>query len=190
MKKLLFIIGLFAVSSAVQAQSKMYKPVKVDLALGYGFGNAKGVVFALEPKYNIQDQIAVGLRMEGAVLGGIKAETDANGMATDAEINISAISSYLLTSEYYFSNNSFRPLAGMGLGAYSMGSINASTSDAGIDEGSIDVGTRFGLAPRVGFEVGHFRMGLEYNLITGQPKDFNRNYFSTKIGFFFGGGKR
>ena len=111
-------------------------------------------------------------------------------MASEAEINLSAISSYLVTGEYYFSNNSFRPLAGLGTGVYSMGSISTSTSDDGFEDGTVDVGTRFGIAPRVGFEVGHFRMGLEYNLITGQPKDFNRNYFSTKIGFFFGGGKR
>ena len=187
MKKLLFTIGLFAASTAVQAQSKMYKPVKVDLAVGYGFGNAKGVVISLEPKYNIQDQLAIGLRMEGAVLAGLEAE-DANGMPT--EISISAIGSYLVTGEYYFSNNSFRPLAGLGTGIYSMGSITASTSDDSIDEGAVDIGNRFGIAPRVGFEVGHFRMGLEYNLITGQPEGFNRNYFSTKIGFFFGGGKR
>lgn len=189
MKKLFFIISLFAASTAVQAQSKMYKPVKVDLALGYGFGNAKGVVFSLEPKYNIQDQIAIGLRMEGALLGGMEIESDANG-ATDAEISISAINSYLVTGEYYLSNNSFRPLVGLGTGVYSMGSISTSTNDDNLEDGNVDVGTRFGLAPRVGFEVGHFRMGLEYNLITGQPKDFNRNYFATKIGFFFGGGKR
>ena len=185
MKKLLFVIGLFAASTAVQAQSKMYKPVKVDLALGYGFGNAKGVVISLEPKYNIQDQIAVGLRMEGAVLAGLENET-----ATGADISISAISSYLLTGEYYLSNNSFRPLAGLGTGIYSMGSVGVNSADGTVDDGTIDVGNRFGIAPRVGFEVGHFRMGLEYNLITGQPKDFNRNYFATKIGFFFGGGKR
>ena len=190
MKKLFIIIGLFAASTAVQAQSKMYKPVKVDLALGYGFGNAKGVVFSLEPKYNIQDQIAIGLRMEGAVLGGMKMEQDANGGMTDTEINLSAIASYLVTGEYYFSNNSFRPLAGLGTGVYSMGSVNASASEDDIEQSTVDVGTRFGLAPRIGFEVGHFRMALEYNLITGQPKDFNRNYFATKVGFFFGGGKR
>lgn len=190
MKKLLFVISLFAASTAAQAQSKMYKPVKVDLALGYGFGNAKGVVFSLEPKYNIQDQIAVGLRWEGALLGGMEVENDANGTASGAEINIAAIGSYLVTGEYYFSNNSFRPLAGLGTGIYSMGSINTSASGDGVDESSVDVGTRFGIAPRVGFEVGHFRMGLEYNLITGQPEGFNRNYFSTKVGFFFGGGKR
>ena len=192
MKKLLLIVGLFAAGTAVQAQSKMYKPVKVDLALGYGFGNAKGMVFSLEPKYNIQDQIAVGLRMEGAILGGMEMEQDANGGMSSADISISAIASYLVTGEYYFSNNSFRPLAGLGTGVYSMGSVGVSADSDGstIDENTVDVGTRFGLAPRIGFEVGHFRMGLEYNLITGQPKNFNRNYFSTKVGFFFGGGKR
>ena len=76
------------------------------------------------------------------------------------------------------------------MGVYSMGSVQASTSDDGLEDGKVNIGTKFGLAPRVGFEVGHFRMGLEYNLITGQPKDFNRNYFTTKVGFFFGGGKR
>ena len=112
MNKLLLIIGLFAITTAVQAQSIMYKPIKVDVAFGYGFGNAKGVVLAIEPKYNIQDQIAVGLHMEGAILGNVEAETNASGTMGDAEIDISAISSYLLTGEYYFSNNSFRPLAG------------------------------------------------------------------------------
>ena len=45
-----------------------------------------------------------------------------------------------------------------------MGSISASTNGDNIDEGTVDVGTRFGLAPRVGFEVGHFRMALDYEL--------------------------
>ena len=186
MKKLLFVISLFAACTAAQAQSTMYKPVKVDLALGYGFGNAKGIVLSLEPKYNIKDQIAVGLRMEGAILAGMDVEDG----GADADVSISAISSYLVTGDYYLSNNSFRPLVGLGTGIYSMGSVGVSTSDDNLEDATVDVGNRFGLAPRVGFEVGHFRMGLEYNLITGQPENFNRNYFTTKIGFFFGGGKR
>ena len=128
--------------------------------------------------------------MEGAILGGMDMETDANGNATQADISISAISSYLVTGEYYLSNNSFRPLVGLGTGIYSMGSVGVSSSQSGVEDATVDVGNRFGVAPRIGFEVGHFRMGLEYNLITGQPENFNRNYFATKIGFFFGGGKR
>ena len=46
------------------------------------------------------------LLLERAVLGGMKMEQDANGGVTDADISISAIASYLVTGEYYFSNNS------------------------------------------------------------------------------------
>lgn len=186
MKKILLsvcvIIGTITMS---HAQSTIFKPFKVDMGLGYGFGKAKGVVFHLEPKYSIKDELAVGLRIESAILGNIEADN-----STVSSVDLSAIGSYLVTGDYYFSNRIFRPLAGLGMGVYSMGGVKVQASD-NIDETvDINVGTKFGLAPRVGFEVGHFRMGLEYNLITGQPKNFNRNYFSTKIGVVFGGGRR
>ncbi len=189
MKRLLLSVAFLSVMSLSYGQSTIFKPFKVDLGVGYGFGNAKGVTFHLEPKYSIKDQIAIGLRMEGALLGNVEMEDGGNGATS---VDISAIASYLVTGDYYFSNNTFRPLVGLGAGVYNMGSVGITTTDnqANIDEPVVEVGTKFGIAPRIGFEAGHFRMGLEYNIITGQPKDFNRNYFAAKIGVVFGGGRR
>ncbi len=193
MKKLLFIACFFAVTTMVQAQSTTFKPFKVDLGFGYGFGNAKGVVVYLEPKYNVMDELAVGVRFESAILGNLEVSTDngTNGGTVASNIDISAIGSYLITGDYYLSNKGFRPLAGLGAGVYSMGSIRQTVDANGTDVSQdVNIGTKIGLAPRIGFEAAHLRLALEYNLITGQPKDFNRNYFTAKFGVVFGGGRR
>lgn len=194
MKKLVLLMCLICVATMLKAQSTTFKPFKVDLGLGYGFGKAKGIIAYLEPKYNVMDELAVGIRWESALLGNVdvSANTGSDPNAY-ASVDVSAIGSYLVTGDYYFSNATFRPLAGFGAGVYTMGSIRQSagvgTDGASVSQ-DINVGTKFGVAPRVGFEAGHFRMGLEYNIITGQPKDFNRNYFSAKIGAVIGGGRR
>ena len=70
MKKLFSAIAILIVSLSLTAQD--YKPFKVDIALGYaspgGKGAKGGVLFAIEPKYAVMDQINVGLRIEGAVV--------------------------------------------------------------------------------------------------------------------------
>ena len=52
-----------------------FQKFKVDVSLGYAKPESSetdgGVLFAIEPKYAIIDQIAVGLRMEAAVTAKI-----------------------------------------------------------------------------------------------------------------------
>jgi hypothetical protein len=65
---------------------------------------------------------------------------------------------------------------------------------------------KFGFYPRVGFDVGHFTVTLDYNIVppsrvrvtTSQPSqpvtitnnDYQNSYLGLKVGFFLGGGRK
>lgn len=169
--------------SELKAQSTNYKSFKVDVAFGYavpaGSGSKGGVLFTVEPKYAVNNDITVGLRMEGALTANA---IESNG--TSIAGNIKATTSYLLTADYYFNETGFRPFAGLGAGLYNLSGVEFDDSSLGVD-GS----TKFGFAPRVGFEAGHFRTGIEYNF-AGKSAGVNYNYLAVKVGFFLGGGKK
>jgi len=183
---LLTVLGLCGMASLSYSQAQNYKPIKVDLGIGYaiptsgGGGTKGGVAFAVEPHYRLSDALAVGLRFEGAALARV---SDLNNEDADAKVSI--LSSYSATGDYYFTDKGFRPFAGAGLGFFRSASIT-------LDEETVQAGgpaklpgaTNFGFFPRVGFEAGHFRVSGEYNII----KD--GGYVAFKIGAFFGGGRR
>ncbi|HWJ89917.1 MAG TPA: OmpW family outer membrane protein [Flavisolibacter sp.] len=184
MKKLSFLLAFVAGTVAVNAQSKTFKPFKADLAIGYaipgGSGAKGGVLFAVEPKYALNDNIAIGLRFEGAVMARAAVDQTGNTVVGD----VKASGSYLLTGDYYLNTNKFRPFVGVGAGLYSSAAAKIDNTT-----GEVSAGTSFGAAPRAGFELGHFRMAVEYN-IAGKTGTINNNYMGIKLGFFVGGGRR
>src|SRR5438270_9155150 len=107
MKKLSFVLAFFFACVIANAQSTNFRPFKFDLAFGYaipgGSGAKGGVIAAVEPKYLINDNIALGLRCEAAVMA--RAYKDASGNVTSADVKASA--SYLLSGDYLFTTNSF-----------------------------------------------------------------------------------
>ena len=184
MKKIYLTALTLCVAIFGNAQyEKTFKPFKVDIAVGYalpaGSGAKAGALFAIEPKYALNDNLALGLRMELAAT--------AQGAIINGEMNqgdVKASGSYLATADYYINTNRFRPFVGIGAGIYTNASAN-------IDEQASDEvqkGSRFGFAPRAGFEFGHFRTGIEYNF-AGKTASVNHNYLGIKIGFFIGGGR-
>ena len=191
MKKLSVIFFLsFVVVSVVSAQD--YKKFKVLLAPGYalpGGDNATGgVLFTLEPAYRIKDNLSVGLRMETAVViaGGLAA-------APGASVSASALVSYTLNGQYYFGkgDSKFRPFAGAGFGMFTVASatITVVGAVAGIPPVVTPAETKFGFYPRVGFDLGHFSMSIDYNLVPATGTVTN-NYLGIRLGAFFGGGKK
>lgn len=188
MKKILLIIAIAIIGIAqTSAQSENYKAFKVDVGGLYGLpsdGFDAGIGFYIEPKYNLNDNIALGLKMEWAILGAEETE----GLSA----SISALGSYQITGDYYFTTNKVRPFVGLGTGIYSMGSVDYTYDAMGATgEMSADYGSKFGFAPRAGILLGHFRLGLEYNIITGIPSELaSRNYMAIKFGFEIGGGKK
>ena len=187
MKKLFSFVLALLVFQLVNAQDsetgdRIFKKFKVDVSLGYampqestGSGTKAGVLFVVEPKYAVRDDISVGLRMEGAVMANL----DAEGESGSAKANYS----YLATGDYYFSNNKFRPFAGAGTGIYTFASVDFEGDNTSLD--NIPVASKFGFMARGGFEYGHLRLGVEYNFV-GQKM----GYLGLKIGAVIGGGRR
>jgi hypothetical protein len=179
-----------------------YNPFKVDISMGFalpqGPGASGGVLFAIEPKYSIIDKFAVGLRLEAAIMAHGWVASD----GSSASANVAANASYLATYDYYLPGLIFRPFVGGGTGIYNMAS--ASFSESGQNSSTAAAASsKFGTMVRSGFEVGHFRLAVEYNFIgktTQTVTDGSGNTIATisarnsyagfKIGFFFGGGKR
>jgi outer membrane protein X len=201
MKKITFGILLLASVVAAKAQDAQFKPFKVDLALGYaipgGTGAKGGILFALEPKYAVMDNISVGLRMEGAVM--VRGQVNSNGQTSD--VDAKAAGSYLVTGDYYFTNTTARPFAGLGLGIYSLAAASASSDGSAVGASG---GSKFGEMVRAGVEIKHFRVGLEYNIVpkttyevvtstgsgTAKSEFSSKNgYIGIKLGFFIGGGR-
>ena len=184
MKKLLLLVVLVCASVWANAQattySQVYKVFKVDVGLGYaipsdGSGTKAGVTFTVEPHYRITDDLAVGLRFEGAGIGYVDQFND--------KAKVSLLTSYCPTLEYYFMDEGFRPFVGAGAGLFTQKAIAESDGSGNTVTGPST--TKFGVFPRIGFEAGHFRFAASYDILGN-----NANYASFGIGAFFGGGRK
>ncbi|MFD2569488.1 hypothetical protein ACFSUS_02525 [Spirosoma soli] len=198
MKRILsFVFVLVALSAAAQE----YKPFKFNSSLGYakptGSAASGGVLFSLEPKYGLNDQLDLGLRLETAIM--------ARAYTIDGELingEVKAAGSYLLTGTYLLTQTNFRPYVGLGAGLFTLASTEVVIEDETSTNGtSIAGGSKFGGMIRTGFKAGHFNLGLEYNLVpstTGvafssqgvvQTYQSPNSYFSVKLGIDIGGGR-
>lgn len=195
-------MGLFSLSSF--AQDEELNPFKVDVSLGYaspggGKGAKGGGLFAIEPKYAVMPNLAVGLRLEVAAMARA---TGMNSSSGDTEVEVKAAASYVATGDYYFTNNySFRPFVGGGAGLFGVAAAAAKTTST-TDEGAVGSSRKFGGLLRGGAEMRHFRLGIEYNLIgtsTYSSVDANgatskyevkNSYLGVKLGVCIGGGPR
>lgn len=184
MKKSLLLLALVGFATTLKAQSVNYHAFKVDIGLGYAIpsessgtdGTKAGVTFTIQPHYRLSDDLALGLRFEGAALGD-KNETDG-----DTHVHVSVLTSYCATGEYYFTPGGVRPFVGAGLGFFTQSvSINSNKSD----ESASASNSKFGFFPEAGIEAGHFRLSADYDIIGS-----NESYFAIKIGAFFGGGSK
>lgn len=188
MRKRFTFAMLFVIVSATVTYGQEFKNFKVGLGLGYaaagGSGAKGGVIVYLEPGYRVNDQLLINLRIESAVL------TRGSAGSNITEIDIAGIESYTVNSQYYFSDKTFRPYAGLGFGAYALAAISLFGTSSDI----VKAETKFGLYPRVGFDLGHFNLSLDYNIIPaskveGADVKFKNSYMGFRFGFSIGGGK-
>lgn len=187
MKKITVLSACLLVLATLKSTAQdglTFKPFKVDISLGYaspsgGQGAKGGALFAIEPKYALNDNLTLGLRLESALM--VRANINSTTAETTGDVKASG--SYLATADYYFNTEDFRPFVGIGAGLYQTATADlSSTGDA------IATGSKFGVAPRAGFEYKHFRMGLEYN-IAGKTGTVNNSYLGVKFGVCIGGGR-
>src|SRR5829696_6387175 len=107
MKKITTVL-CFTLLAAVAVNAQEFKKFNVGVGLGYampgGEGAGGGVLFAVEPAYRVTDALAVGLRLETAVVVRGLSEAVSTYNASAA-----GIVSYTVNGKYYFSNAKFRP---------------------------------------------------------------------------------
>jgi len=194
MRKLILSTLLLAVVSFASAQEE--GKFRVGLNLGGAFpAGGFGIMVDLEPKYNLSDNMNVGIRLGSA--GLIKEIESDGGGITEAEV--SGQGSYLGTFDYYFPlSGSFTPYVGGGAGIVSVAAVSIQDGDDEDDFGGLSAETKFGGMIRGGFEAGKFRMTLEYNLVPkttlediagNEIGEVANGFFGVSIGFFVGGGR-
>ncbi|WP_194777618.1 hypothetical protein [Pararhodonellum marinum] len=195
-KYLLLILAVLSFSFAF-AQEKGKFRVGLDLGYTIPTEGGGGILFYLEPKYNVADNINLGLRIGGAVMARDLFYDD---FTEDYRGKVAANGSYLATMDYYFdgSGGKFVPFLGFGLGYYAFANIEVDSTIPEEDFGTLESRGALGGMLRGGFEYRKLRVGLEYNSI---PKSNIQNlqgqnigrvsnaYFGISIGFYVGGGK-
>lgn len=194
----------FIGASLISANAQDFKAFRVGLGLGYaspgGDGAKGGVLFYLEPGYRVSDALLVGLRLESAVMArGVSISGGGTTLTNEAEVSGNA--SYTVNGQYYFGSEKFRPFAGVGFGIYSLAAATISGTNASASASS----SEFGFYPRAGFDLGHFTMQVEYNVIPSKSNQITVNtgsnptvvtsesknsYLAIKAGFFIGGGRK
>jgi opacity protein-like surface antigen len=190
MNKSLSLILVALCLSTVSVYAQDYKKFRVGVGLGYalasGEGAKGGILITGEPGYRISDQILVGLRIEAAVIG--RGSVDANN--SNVDIDVAALGSYAATGQYYFSNNNFRPFVGAGVGIYSLAAVSIdANSGGGTQQDIAAAANKIGFFPRVGFDLNHFTLSLDYNII-GETDNIKNSYIGIRLGGFFGGGRK
>jgi hypothetical protein len=198
MKKIILLVLLTLVFANGYSQEKGRFRVGLDFGFVPASGGGGGL-FSIEPKYNIKDNMNVGLRFGGA---GIVRDLETTNGGT-ATAKAAGIGSFVGTYDYYFhksgSGSSFAPYIGAGIGYYSLANVKIDDSNSSLpDSYNPAVSGVMGGLIRGGFEWAGFRMGLDYNLVpdsdlentsgvkVGKAKNA---YFGISIGFFVGGGK-
>ena len=194
MKKIILVlVSLVCFNGFSQEEGKF----RVGLDLGYvpASGGGGGLI-SLEPKYNIKDNMNVGLRLGAA---GVVRDLESNDNE-EYTAKIAGIGSYVGTYDYYFDNSggSFVPYVGGGLGYYSLSNVEVDDSESENETLDPAVSGVFGGLIRGGFEWSKLRVGIEYNFlpesdienINGDVVGVAKNaYLGIHIGFFVGGGK-
>ncbi len=198
-------LAVLALAAPARAQSTAYQPVRVDLTVYGAYASADatswGMGAALEGKYNATDNLAVGLRFEGA--GFVTQEvTLGSGDNTTVSQGARGVSAMSLKGEWYFGAASTRPFVGLGLGYYRIGAGTQSASSGGTVVQTAAAFRGFGVSPQIGVNFGGFRMAATYHAVGGgdmtvatqavgaaTPTEVTlaKNFFAFEIGGTIGG---
>ena len=196
MKKIFALIIAISMLQGVWAQKE--GRFRTDLNLGYAIpveGNG-GVLFQVEPKYNIKNNMNVGLRIGAAY---IKRDLDPALLAIGIAAPYSLGFSFLGTYNYHFNGGTKQliPFVGAGMGLFLINKLGADLTVPVPVEGIIDANAKFGGMIRAGAEWKKFRFSLEYDFVPNSeistangPKigEISNSYLGISVGYFFGGG--
>jgi hypothetical protein len=182
MKRKIFILAalLFSATYAAQAQYS-YQPFRIDAGAGLSFPVSTfgiGILGSIEPQYSI-GQFAIGARVEYHV--------ENNATEEHGEL-VKYNSAMLLTGDYRFSSDAYRPFVGVGFGSYLMAADFAENDNAQYRF----FGQSAGAMLRAGIDMSHFRFALQYHITgskTYEDLKVNFSYLALTIAVSIGGGK-
>ena len=186
MKKSVVIITLLLLTASVNF-AQNFKPFKLGIGFGYAVpaGGDRGGIFYLEPAYRASNAVLIGLRLENA-----KFSRELTGMGSNINSSSTSTRSYSLNVQYYFNENRVRPFIGVGLGFFDMA---AATYNTGSEVQTVGAESKFGLYPRVGVDIGHLNLTLDYNIVpsTNVPGggEVMNSYLGIRVGLSIGGGE-
>lgn len=184
-KTLILIIICTFFAGIAQAQynysNGSFRSFRIDMGATYAnpSGNEldSGIGFYVNPKFHINENLLLGAKYESTAIGA----------TNDDFLDVSTIVCYAATMDYYVSSNDLRPFAGIDIGIYELGSISCTNMNKTTE---IELGSKFGIAPKIGLSFGHLDLTLQYNMIFDQNERFDDfNHTSIKLGFHLGGGK-
>jgi len=190
---------LVAVHAAdARAEAEHYEQIRADLGMSgttVAASDRNACGFVAEIKVNAHDHIAVGGRVEIAVMFG--------GRVGAEELPFGLTAAGLVKGEYLLGTGPIRPFAGMGAGVYSMGSHTIVSDDTGTSGISTTTGRYFGIAPEIGVDLGRLRLAVTYNAIVGTSieyrqttggvmhrETFSPDYVSFEASFRLGGARK
>jgi hypothetical protein len=192
------VLLLLAAGQDGFAEELHTEQIRVDVGMTgstVAISDRNGVGFLAEIKANALDNLALGGRVELALMFG--------GRVGDEALPFGLAAAALLKAEYLLGRGPVRPFAGLGAGMYSMASYTI-VGDAGEGSGlSTTSGRYFGVAPEVGVDLGRVRLAALYNAILGtgvehrqttggvaHRESFSPSYLSLQVSFRFGGEAR
>lgn len=205
MKKLLFILSAFFIFQAAKAQNnhETLRPLTNDqkspdflqyrdrwnlkISAGVGttyrskesFLKTRAFSVSAEPSYRLTNYIAVGLRGEYTFMRPYVSEV--------GRVKADPIGSLSATADIIkLWNHKYAPFIGIGAGFYRLGYGQFPAGQLPNSEPQIvdreNLGTRFGLSPRIGINLQSFSISFEMNLID-EKVFYNRDYMTFKIGY-------
>jgi outer membrane protein W len=197
MKKILasIVIALIMNVSSIMAQESGKFRVGFDLGMAVPQGGGAGLGFYLEPKYNLNERMNIGIRYGGAATFR---NIELNQSTSDVRAEVGATGTLGLTFDYYFINGSkFVPFIGGGIGYYGFANIEIDSSVIS-DDAFLD--TSMAVAPMIrgGFEFRKLRLSLDYNILPSSELVNMQNqrvgvvansYLGITLGLYVGGGK-
>lgn len=205
MRKLFFTFSLFCSLQLVHAQyaSETLRPLTYDqkspdflqyrdrwnlkISTGVGttyrnkesFLKAGTLSISAEPSYRLTNYIAIGLRGEYTFMRPYVSEV--------GRVKADPIGSLSATADLIkLWNHKYAPFIGIGAGFYRLGYgqfpagqfPNTETQPVTRE----NLGTRFGVSPRIGINLQSFSIAVEMNLID-EKIFYNRDYMTLKIGY-------
>lgn len=184
MRKILYLsitCVLFSTISMAQYGSYgKYRSFRIDAGGTYSNPSGEelkaGIGFYVNPKFHMTDNLLLGVKYENTALDS----------EDDSGLTVPEIVSYTATIDYYVTSSNIRPFAGVDIGIYELGTIEAEI----FEPKGFELGSKFGLAPKIGLSFKHLDFTLQCHMIFDQNERFDDfNHTSFKFGFHLGGGK-